>query len=293
MDPVSYPEDKRAMVEEALARFFPSPEPRAQTLYDAMHYSVFPGGKRFRSVLCLTACEVTGGKGDNALPTACAIELIHTYSLIHDDLPALDDDVLRRGKATCHVAYGEDIALLAGDALYAEAFQLVSALQESPPVVVVALLGELSRATGVRGMVGGQVVDLSSEGEQPDAATVNFIHEHKTGDLIAASAVCGALIAGADGEKVEVVREYGRRLGLAFQITDDILDLTGETAVLGKTAGSDRKLKKMTFPGVFGLDKAHELAEKAVQEAEQALGQLPFDTRPLRDLAWFVCQRES
>ncbi len=247
-------------------------------------------------MLVLLSAEVAGLDTGSVLPTACAIEYIHTYSLIHDDLPAIDNDDMRRGKPACHVAFGEDIAILAGDALFAEAFFLIASKQKARrPELVVSLMTQLAEATGVRGMVGGQAVDVVSSKKHGfvDAQTVKFIHEHKTGKLITLCAKAGAVLAGAGRELTASLEAYGQHLGLAFQITDDVLDLTGDTAVMGKPAGSDEEQSKLTFPGVFGLKAAKAMAREATEEAKRALEGIPADTSKLAEMADFVCEREK
>ncbi|MEW6189550.1 MAG: polyprenyl synthetase family protein [Actinomycetota bacterium] len=290
-----YPEGKRLLVEDALHRFFPSEDNYPQVIYKAMRHSLFSGGKRFRPVLTLLVAETFGCVPERVLPTACAIEYIHTYSLIHDDLPAIDNDDLRRGQPTCHVLFGEDIAILAGDALFAEAFYLVSAKQQADdPLKIIRVIGELASVSGARGMVGGQVMDVLSSGRRVDFATLNFIHTHKTGELIKAAARVGAILAGTSEEELAIITEYAHHLGLAFQITDDILDVVGETVLLGKKVGSDREQLKPTFPATFGLERSRELAREETDKAKEALTRLgDRDTRALANLAEFVCERES
>ncbi len=288
-----YPDDKRELVEDALGRFFPKKDAYPDVIYEAMRYSLFSGGKRFRPVLNLLVAEVFGETPEKNLPTACAIEYIHTYSLIHDDLPALDNDDLRRGRPTCHVVFGEDIAILAGDALFAEAFHLISASQNrSDPVRIIKIINELASAAGVRGMVSGQVADIRATNQQIGPEALKFIHNHKTGQLITAAARSAAIIDGAGKEDLERITRYAHFLGLAFQITDDILDVVGETKVLGKPVGSDERLHKATFPAVFGLDGAREKAKESVDEAIRTLASLERNTIGLEELARFVYLRD-
>jgi len=290
--PDKYPEKTRLFIEEGLKKHFPeirSPE----VIYRAMQHSLFSGGKRFRSVLVVEAAKVFGQKPESVIPTACAVEYIHTYSLIHDDLPAIDNDDLRRGQPTCHKIFGEDIAILAGDALYSEAFHLISREQRADdPGKIVWVIRELAAASGPAGMVGGQVVDITSEGKIIDKATLKFIHEKKTGELIKASVRAGSILAGANAEELVLLTRYAEYLGLAFQITDDILDVTGDTAVLGKTAGSDERQGKATYPGLYGLEKAQEMAENTVYRAKDALNGLGREVQVLSDLADFVYERQ-
>jgi len=289
--PSKFPEDTRLLIEEALRRYFPQTT-CPETIYEAMKHSLFSGGKRFRAVLVVESAKVFGGRAEDVLPTACAVEYIHTYSLIHDDLPAIDNDDLRRGVSTCHVAFGEDIAILAGDALYSEAFRLISTLQKAnDPQSIIQVIRELATASGVSGMVGGQVVDIQSEGKTVDEETLRFIHEKKTGELIKASVRSGAILACASNRELEVLTDYATNLGLAFQITDDVLDIVGDTAILGKTAGSDARRGKVTYPAVFGLKKSEEMAKIMVDRAKDALKRLNRNTDTLADLADFVYER--
>jgi len=287
-----YPDEKRKLVEDALHRFFPEKDKYPDVIYGAMNHSLFSGGKRFRPVLNLLVAEVFDSDIDKFLPTACAIEYIHTYSLIHDDLPAIDNDDLRRGTPTCHVMFGEDIAILAGDALFAESFYLVASTQNSADSSrIIRVVNELAFAAGVRGMVSGQVVDIQSSRKRVDSETLHFIHSHKTGCLITAAARAGAILAGASSPDLDKVTEFATQLGLAFQITDDILDVVGETDVIGKRIGSDERHKKATFPSIFGLEEAKKKAKVAVDDAIVALGGLEADTKSLIELAKFVYER--
>lgn len=257
-----------------------------------MEHSLFSEAKRFRPILTLTAAEVLGQEPQKVLPTACAIEFVHTYSLIHDDLPAIDNDQLRRGRPTCHMLFGEDIAILAGDALFAEAFYLIAAKQEGEARDIVRVIGELAEATGVRGMVGGQVGDIISTGKAVDKDTLEYIHRCKTGKLITAAVRVGAILSGASALELESLTSYSEHLGLAFQITDDILDIVGKAEELGKEPGSDRYKDKTTYPKLFGLEESKRVALNHLEAAKEALGRLNKDAAPLRDLADFVGQRQ-
>lgn len=291
MSSSKYPEDKRLVIEEALREFCPSSKNYPEIIYRAMEYSLFSGGKRFRPVLTWLTAEALGCDPREVSPTACAIEYIHTYSLIHDDLPAIDNDTLRRGQPTCHIVFGEAIAILAGDALFAEAFYLIASRQKGDPTKVVQVIAELATATGARGMVAGQAVDIKSTRKQVDSATLDFIHLHKTGDLIVAAVRCGAILAGATIATLDILSEYARQLGLAFQIIDDILDVAGETVILGKEVGSDERRFKVTYPSVYGLKRSRQCAREAVDKAKKALGNLDITTKTLADIADFVYQR--
>lgn len=289
----SYPDELRLLVEASLQGAFRSHVGTYPALVcEAMRYSLLSDGKRFRPVLVLLAAELVGLKKEKALPTACAVEYIHTYSLIHDDLPAIDNDDMRRGRPSCHVKFGEDIAILGGDGLFAEAFRLIST-EQSPerPDLVVAVLREIAGASGVEGMVGGQVVDVLSAKKEVDAETLDFIHRRKTGRLITAAVKSGAILGDASHDVLQALEGYGDRLGLAFQITDDILDLTGDEAVIGKPVGSDAQQAKATFPGVYGLEEARRMARRAADEAKAALASLGGKSGRLAEMADFVCER--
>ncbi len=279
----------RARVDEALERWLPAPPACPAILSEAMRYSVFAGGKRLRPSLTLAAADAVAGSAahehdrvrEAALPVACAMELVHTYSLIHDDLPAMDDDTLRRGRPTLHVVYGDGIAILAGDALQAEAFALVARepVSDDPAIAARKLrsLSVLASAAGAAGMVGGQAVDLQAAGQATgrsltlDAAGLRAMHLQKTGAMIAASAECGAIMAGGGDAQIAGVRQYGVEIGLAFQIVDDILDVEGEAALLGKTAGKDARGDKPTYPALFGLDRSRTMATDCLARARAAL----------------------
>lgn len=287
----SYLQETRERVEVALDASLGPEEP--ENLRAAMRYSLLAGGKRLRPILCLAACELAGAPGDLALPTAVALEMVHTMSLIHDDLPAMDNDDLRRGRPTSHKMFGEAMAILAGDALLSRAFEMVAL--RSPgvePQRLLAVLGELSRAAGAPGLVGGQVVDLDSEGKDVDLTTLEYIHLHKTAALLRACVVCGALVGGASENLLEALNVYARGIGLAFQIIDDILDVTASSEVLGKTAGKDLTADKTTYPKLLGLEESRKRAEVLVIEAKGALA--PWSTRaqPLLALADYITSRD-
>lgn len=290
----TYPEEKRLMVEETLQKFFPPETSYPEVLYKAMRYSLFAGGKRFRPVVTLTVAGSLGQDPSLVLPTACAIEYVHTYSLIHDDLPPIDNDDWRRGRPTCHKVFGEDIALMAGDALFAEAFKLISQLQTaSQSAKIIEVIREIAQASGAAGMVGGQVVDMISSGKKVDLKTIEYIHAHKTGQLIRASARCGAILAEASEEEKAAITRYAEHLGLAFQITDDILDETGSLKELGKKPGADKRGKKVTYPAVIGLDQSKKEAERRITEAKKTLASLSVDASELENLADFVLERSK
>ncbi|KGG12228.1 MULTISPECIES: geranylgeranyl diphosphate synthase CrtE [Prochlorococcus] len=281
----------KARVEAALDSSL-GPE-RPEELRQAMRYSLLAGGKRLRPILCLAACELTGGDSDAALPTAVAIEMIHTMSLIHDDLPAMDNDDLRRGRPTNHKVYGDAIAILAGDALLTRAFEMVSMRSANVPSErLLRVVGELSLVAGAPGLVGGQVVDLECEGKDVDLETLEYIHIHKTGALLKASVVCGALIGGANDDLLDALRTYSKAIGLAFQIVDDILDVTSSSEVLGKTAGKDLIADKTTYPKLLGLDESRRRANKLVENAKAVLDPWKKNAGPLLSLADYITARD-
>ena len=281
----------KAKVEEALDQSL-RPE-RPESLREAMRYSLLAGGKRLRPILCLAACELAGGDAAQAMPTAVALEMIHTMSLIHDDLPAMDDDDLRRGRPTNHKVYGEAVAILAGDALLTRAFEMVAL--RSPGIQPARLLkgvGELSLVAGAPGLVGGQVVDLESEGQDVDLETLEYIHLHKTGALLSACVITGAMIGGADDALIKALRTYARGIGLAFQIIDDILDITASSEVLGKTAGKDLVADKTTYPKLLGLEESRKRAADLVREAKEILNPWADKAQPLLALADYITSRD-
>ncbi|MDD4169027.1 MAG: polyprenyl synthetase family protein [Desulfotomaculaceae bacterium] len=283
---------KRALVvDEALELYLPPADAYPPLIHQAMRYSVKSGGKRIRPVLVLAVAEVVGGQAEDVLPAACALEMIHCYSLIHDDLPAMDNDDYRRGKPTSHKVYGEAIAVLAGDALLTLAFSLLAALGNASPANVVKVISEIASAAGTFGMIGGQVVDTFSAGESITASTLEYIHKHKTGALYRAAVRTGAILAGAEERKLAELTRYAKHLGLAFQIKDDILDVEGDEAVLGKPVGSDFKNKKVTYTSVFGIEQARGKAQQATAEALAALESFGGEADFLRQLVWFVINR--
>ena len=288
-----YLERQRLIVEKALETALPEIEGREARVVEAMRYSLFAGGKRLRPILCLAAAQAVGGKIEAAMPAACALEMIHTYSLIHDDLPAMDDDDLRRGKPTSHVVFGEAIAILAGDGLLTEAFVILSDYHILPSERVLRLIGVISRAAGYRGMVGGQVVDMLSQNKPADLETVQQMHSRKTAALISAATESGALAGGGTDEQVEALARYGRAIGLAFQIADDILDIEGSTEVLGKTAGSDVVRGKVTYPAAAGLEGSREAARTLVNQALAALEGFDGKANLLRALASYIIARKK
>ena len=289
---VAYPEDLRLLVEDELARLTFSSEPGTGRLVEAMRYSLLAGGKRIRPVLALATARAIGRDERELLPLATAIELIHTYSLIHDDLPAMDDDAMRRGRPTAHVAFGEDVAILAGDGLYAEAFRHVLTRQGGEAAHVLAAVGELAAATGVDGMVGGQFLDVA--GEQRSADDLRRLHELKTGRLICASVQCVLLTAGMTRSETSDFSEFAAELGVLFQIVDDILDVTGTDVALGKPSGSDERHGKRTYVSEFGLDGARELAANSHRQARTLLAAAaPRGAPELEQITDFIATRTS
>jgi geranylgeranyl diphosphate synthase type II len=294
-DPREYFAAKRLVIDRALERCLPSEQVFPQSLHRAMRYSVVDGGKRFRPMLCVAAFECCGGSGDAVIPVACALELIHAYSLIHDDLPCMDDDDLRRGKPTSHKVFGEAVAILAGDGLLSFAVELLvtDGARLLTPARTVRILADILKAAGPEGMVAGQVADIESQGLAVDAERVRYIHSHKTGALIGSSARCGAVAAGAIESVIERISTYGNRLGLAFQIMDDILDAEGAFGQLKSGSGLDRKKQKLTYPAVFGLEESKVAAAKLAKEAKEAIVPLGASGKPLEFLADLVVNRSS
>ncbi|MGK7912915.1 MAG: geranylgeranyl diphosphate synthase CrtE [Synechococcus sp.] len=285
-----YLAERRTLVEDALATAVPMAFP--ETLYESMRYSLMAGGKRLRPILCLASGEMLGGTAEQLMPTACALEMIHTMSLIHDDLPAMDNDDFRRGKPTNHKVYGDDIAILAGDALLAYSYEIVAErTQNVDPVRVLNVVGRLGRAVAAEGLVGGQVVDLQSEGKQVTLETLEFIHAHKTGALLEVSVVSGAILAGADDETVDRLTKYSRDIGLAFQVVDDILDVTATSEQLGKTAGKDLLAEKATYPSLLGLDGARQKAADLIAHAKDIVSPYGDRAMPLKAIADYIANR--
>jgi geranylgeranyl diphosphate synthase type II len=286
-------ESGRALADAALERLLPSPAQRPASIHRAMRHSVFAGGKRLRPILCMEAGRMIAG----ALPAGiedlgAALEMLHTYSLIHDDLPALDNDDLRRGRPTCHKAFGEAIAILAGDALQTQAYEVLARLQCSAEARV-RIIEEIARRTGtIDGMIGGQVVDLETERKKPDLATLEYIHRSKTAALLTASVVSGGLYAGAANNAIGHLRSYGFAIGLAFQIVDDVLDVTQTSEQLGKTAGKDTAAEKATYPALFGIDESLKKADALATEAVASLDIFGERAATLRALAHFLVERK-
>jgi geranylgeranyl diphosphate synthase type II len=287
-----YPEDLRELVEEYLGGLRFSASSETEGLDEAMRYSLLAGGKRIRPVLALATARTLDQDPAAILPAAAAIELIHTYSLIHDDLPAMDDDELRRGRPTSHVVFGENVAILAGDGLFAEALHLFGDLQAGDPTAVLAALKELLAAVGVAGMVGGQYVDVTAEGEL-DADALRRLHGMKTGRLIAASVAVPLRLGGLSEAATIPYRRFADELGVLFQIVDDILDVTGSDEELGKPRGSDERHGKVTYVSLFGLDRARELAAESHRKAREALADVSAETRDLELITDFIHTRQT
>lgn len=296
MDLKVYLHERAALVDAALDRWLPGEGALPAKLHQAMRYSIFAGGKRLRPILIIAACEAVGGPPERVLHVACAMEMIHTYSLIHDDLPAMDDDDFRRGRPTNHKVYGEANAILAGDALLTEAFRLLAdpeANRSVDPAVTLQVIETIARYAGSQGMVGGQVVDMESEGQPIDFATLQYIHTRKTGALFLASIQAGARLGGGSDEQVAALTRYGETAGLAFQIADDILDIVGDQNEIGKAVGSDQARGKATYPALLGLSEARRRAEELRDLAIAALESLGADAEPLRAIARYIVDRTS
>ncbi|MGD0828210.1 MAG: polyprenyl synthetase family protein [Desulfobaccales bacterium] len=296
MDLKAYLEQRRSLVNRALAAYLPAVRGPAFRVVQAMHYSLFAGGKRLRPILCLAAAEAVGGGFDAALPLACALEMIHTYSLIHDDLPAMDDDDLRRGQPTCHKQFDEATAILAGDGLLTEAFYTLAAAApcfQGREVMLLEVQQLLSEAAGYRGMVGGQMLDLMAEGRRITLKELEIVHRLKTGALLTAATRAGALAGDGSRPQVAALTAYGERFGLAFQITDDLLDVEGEAAEMGKAPGMDEKRQKATYPALLGLETSRQWAGRLVQEALAELEPFKERAAPLRELARYLLVRRS
>jgi geranylgeranyl diphosphate synthase type II len=292
MDVKSYLADRAALVDAAMDAYLPPAKERPTTIHEAMRYAVFAGGKRLRPVLCLAAAEACGGAMADALAPACAVELMHTYSLVHDDLPAMDDDDLRRGRPTCHKVYGEGMAVLCGDALLTEAFLVLSQTPATQRYGTRDYIAELAETGGSRKLIGGQVMDLEGEGKKTGKRDLVRIHEGKTAALLTASLRLGAMTANATPARLAALTDFGRHLGLAFQVIDDILDVTQSTEVLGKTAGKDVAVGKSTYPSVIGLAASRREAAKLTKAAMDALKPLGKKAARLGQISAHLLKRE-
>lgn len=290
----AYVAEKREIIDKALDKYLPPIDGMEGRVVEAARYSLFAGGKRLRPILCIAAHEACGGSSKALLPVACALEMIHTYSLIHDDLPAMDNDDFRRGKPTNHKVFGEAVAILAGDLLLTYAFELMAEHGlEDRSGTVMRVIHIIARASGFKGMVGGQMIDLACEGKEVDVPTVEYMHARKTGALITASVQAGAILAGASESEIERMGRYGRHLGLAFQITDDLLDVTGSFEEMGKTPGSDDRKGKRTYPFLVGIEESRRLAREHVERALDAISGYDDRANPLRAIAFYVLNRSS
>jgi len=289
----TYLAKRKEAIEVALDSALPVIYP--ETIYEAMRYSLLAGGKRVRPILCLASCELAGGTTSMAMPTACALEMIHTMSLIHDDLPAMDNDDYRRGQLTNHKVYGDDIAILAGDGLLTYAFEFIATKTENvPPQQVLQTIAYLGRAAGAGGLIGGQVVDVESEGKTDvSLETLNYIHAHKTGALLEACVVCGAILASASEADLQRLSRFAKNIGLAFQIIDDILDITATQEELGKTAGKDVQAGKVTYPSLWGIEESRRQASLLVADAKDQLAVFGSKALPLLAIADFITSRSN
>src|SRR5437016_13305626 len=287
-------EQGQNVIDQALEKLLPSPTQRPESIHQAMRHSVFAGGKRLRPILCMEAARMVAGKLPAGIEDlGAALEMLHTYSLVHDDLPALDNDDLRRGKPTCHKVFGEALAILAGDALQTQAYEVLAKLR-CPAEARVRIIDDMARGTGtVDGMIGGQVKDLEAERQKPDAATLEYIHRSKTGALITASLVSGGIYVGGTHAEIQRLRDFGRAIGLAFQIVDDVLDVTQSSIQLGKTAGKDTASEKATYPALFGIEESERKADALVTSGCNSLESFGQRAQTLKELARFLVQRKK
>ncbi len=292
----AYLNARKGLVDAALTKYLPAEDNYPQDIFKAVRYSLFAEGKRLRPILCLASAEAVGGDIERILPVACALEMIHTYSLIHDDLPAMDNDDFRRGLPTSHKVFGEGMAILAGDALLTEAFHLMTRkdlMQDIDPVKKLAVINDISEAAGYFGMIGGQVVDIQSECKVPDYETLHYIHTRKTAVLILAAIRSGAALSNATDAQVSSLSEYGRNIGLAFQIADDLLNVEGDPNVMGKDIGSDARRGKLTFPGMIGVVESYKRAQHHIDVALSGIQGFDQKAEPLRMIASYILERRS
>lgn len=290
MDIKKYLKDRKEIIDEALDRYLPKEDEYPPLIHQAMRYSLFAGGKRIRPILTLASAETVSGKIERALPVACAIELIHTYSLIHDDLPSLDNDDLRRGKPTSHKRFGEAIAILAGDALLTYAFYLI-ATKTKEKSLVPCLVKEIASSSGSRGMIGGQTVDILSSERSVDSPILEYIHTHKTGSLIRACLRTGCILGGGSKEELRKLSKFGKYIGLAFQIADDILDVVGNEEEMGKRSGADLISKKITYSAIYGLNESKQKAKDLIEKGISLLDNFGQNAAPLKEIARFIVER--
>lgn len=288
--------EKRSIVDRALKKYIPEITGPKEELFRAMSYSLFAGGKRLRPILCIAAAEASGGTHEDVMPVACALEMIHTYSLIHDDLPSMDDDDMRRGKPTNHMVYGDAIAILAGDGLLTEAFNVMTGpelLERAGPERFRRVVELVAGASGPHGMVAGQALDIRAEGRKIDRSLMEIIHEHKTGALLKASVTTGAILGGASEGDIKSFEQYGRDIGLAFQISDDILDIEGDSEHMGKPAGSDIERGKNTYPSIYGMEKSKIMLREIIDNAIEMLSAFNEKADPLRQIAVYIIERKK
>jgi geranylgeranyl diphosphate synthase type II len=293
MDFSHYWSARQKKIEAGLNKYLPPASTKPKTIHEAMRYSIFAGGKRLRPVICVAAAEALGGTAEQALPLACAVECIHTYSLIHDDLPCMDNDDFRRGKPTSHKVFGEAMAVLAGDALLTIAFEMAASCRAWPRYSHAAIIRELAVASGSQALIGGQVADAEGEGKKISPAELRYIHENKTAALITSSIRLGAMSANATPKQLKNLTDFGQSLGLAFQVIDDILDVTQTTEKLGKSAGKDIKAQKATYPALLGLEKAKKEADRLTARARAALKPLGRKAESLEAIADYLLRREN
>jgi geranylgeranyl diphosphate synthase, type II len=287
---------RKQIVDKALEECLPPVSGLEKSVIEAARYSLFAGGKRLRPILCMQAAEVVGASYEAVMQVACAMEMIHTYSLIHDDLPAMDNDDFRRGMPTNHKVFGEAVAILAGDALLTEAFELVARMHDNASISaekIIRAIRIMTKAAGYRGMIGGQIIDLECENLEVDIATVEYMHIHKTGAMLSACLELGALLGGGSEAEIAALTKYGQHFGLAFQITDDLLDVEGDVALMGKTPGSDRAKNKKTYPAILGIAKSRESARLHVEEALRAISSFSESAEPLRAIARYLLVRQA
>ena len=291
-----YLTERRTIVDRALEQYLPEMSGPKEELYRAMRYSLFAGGKRLRPILCIAAAEAVGGNHENVMPVACAFEMIHTYSLIHDDLPAMDDDAMRRGKPTNHIVFGEAMAILAGDGLLTEAFRVMSCpdlLDKAGAERFRKVIEIVASASGANGMVAGQALDIKAEGAKIDTSLMEIIHEHKTGALLKASVITGAILGGGSDRDIDSLEKYGRNIGLAFQISDDILDIEGDSKEMGKQTGVDIERGKNTYPSVYGMAKSKIMLKEIIDNAIDMLSAFEEKADPLRRIAAYIIERKK
>jgi geranylgeranyl diphosphate synthase type II len=292
MDLKAYLAARQKSVDRALDRFLPKQDVPPATIHKAMRYSLFAGGKRLRPILCLAAAEACGGRISDALPLASAMECIHTYSLVHDDLPSMDNDDFRRGRATCHKVFGEGIAILAGDGLLTIAFEIAALAKPTRRYSMTQIIREIASAAGSRKLIAGQVADLEAEGQPANRSLIRYIHENKTAAMLTTSVRLGAMSADAEAKKLSAMTKFGRSLGLAFQVIDDILDVTQTSEKLGKSAGKDVAARKATYPAVIGLEASRAEARRLTNAAHRALSSFGDEAERLREMANYLLERE-